>query len=160
MEKREIIPPDEYDIQIEMDDIIQNGDRKPIARWSKIKYWRICAMLRTDDPQANIIYEAAAFLYGVLKLDKEKARKVFNILYRLALEWGLVDDEPVVILEMARDRLRQVRKQGVKHINAAQATDCLAMAAKLENEITGFTKDLVDAETSNGNGRRQYEPAG
>jgi hypothetical protein len=153
MEKCELLPPDELDIETEIENIIENGDRKQISRFSHIKYGRLCAMIRSDDATRNTIYETASFIYGVLRTDRSKGKKVFNVLYRLAVQWGLVDEEPVDIIELAIRRLRSIDRDDMAKMSRDQVTVSLARTAELELEAGRVKSELIAEQRV-----REFEP--
>jgi hypothetical protein len=153
MEKHEIYPPDELEIETELADIVGRGNSNSIATWSGIKYWRIRAMLRDDDPSRNIIYEAAAFIYGCVKTDREMAKQVFGVLYRLALRWGLVDEAPVDVLKLAIDRLRSIEKSDIEGMSRENRTLMLADVAELEDVVGRVKTEVILVRKSDANGR-------
>lgn len=153
-----LIKPDEYDIESEMDDIIPNGATKPIARESNIKYWRLRAMLRSEDPTTNVIYEAAMLIYGALKHDRKIAKRIFNILYRLALSWGLIDQEPLDIVESAIDKLKSITKKQLEQMSPDQRFAVQGFAGELEEEANRIKTDAIRARYTGETNARQFIP--
>lgn len=111
--QEEILPPDQYSIDKEVDDLFEHGDATPVAYWSKIKYPKLTAMLRVDDPTDNCVSETLALMYGGAKHRKEISRGIYNIIHRHAQEWGLLEDEPINILQLAIDQLTQTGRDGI-----------------------------------------------
>ena len=148
MEKLEILPPDELQIESELADIVGRGNSESIARWSGIQYWRIRAMLRENDPTRNVIYEAAMLIYGCLKHDREIGKRAFNILYRLGSQWGLIDSDPIDTLIHAKDRISQIKREDLRRLNSSETDSILANAARLEQEITRVTREAVEVSAA------------
>jgi hypothetical protein len=152
----EIIKPDEYDIETEMDDIIPNGATKPIARESNIKYWRLRAMLRSEDSTTNVIYEAAMLIYGALRHDRRIAKRIFNILYRLALSWGLIDQEPLDIIESSIEKLKSIGKKQLEQMSPEQRFAVQGFAGELEEEANRLKMDAIRAKYIGVTNARQF----
>ncbi|MDT5061481.1 MAG: hypothetical protein QOH63_1940 [Acidobacteriota bacterium] len=146
---KEILPPDEYAIDKEVDDLFQHGDAGPVARFSGIKYSRLTAMLRVDDPTTNTVSETVALMYGARRHKKKIAKKIFRIIWRHALELELLDEEPVSILQMARDRLRRITPEAIGKMSADGKTEALACVAEIESETERISKTAVDARKAN-----------
>ena len=114
---KDILPPDQFAIDQEVDDIFQHGDVTKVSIWSGVKYKRLAAMLRIDDPTENCATESVAVMYGLSKHDKDKAKAYFRIFHRHAAEWGLLEEEPIDILQLAIDQLNQTHKDDIKRMD-------------------------------------------
>lgn len=141
MPKSQPILPDQFDIETELTDILEWGDRKVISHHGRFHYDKLCDSLKPDNPEQSDIFKAAMFLYGTLFCDsrsesaedREKARKVFGVLLRFAESWGIVSDSPIDLIKQLLARLTQITRQDVK----AMETD------ELINMDT-YLGDLID----------------
>jgi hypothetical protein len=160
MAKSQIIPPDQFDIETDLSDLLQYGDRKVIAHWGKFHYDQLCDSVSAKHPAKSAVYEAAMFIYGTLfcenkdgAQDKEKARKVFNILYRLACQWGLIDDRPIDILKTAIESLKQITKEDIQRMSPDERSTILGYADLAERAASGIKTDIYIARNDE-DGRR------
>ena len=144
---KEILPPDVYAIDKEIDDLFGHGDATPVAYWSGIKYAKLTAMLRVDDPTDNTVSETLKMIYGAAKHRKEMARAIFRIIYSRVIEWGLYDSTPTDILRDCKVKLGRITREDISQMSADEKTTLLAEIAVLEDQARGISKAVINART-------------
>lgn len=145
---QEILPPDSYQLDIEVDDLFTHGDVTSVSAWSGIRYSRLAAMLRTDDPQENCVTETHKLWYGMTKNDKEKGRALFRIFERQAAAWKLLDESPLSIMESVIFRLRQIRPEEVRRMSDNDQMKVLSYASIIEDLLEKMKKPACNAGSS------------
>lgn len=139
MKNSELLPPDTFAIDEEIDDLFKHGDVKQVSRFSGIKYPRLAAMLRTDDPLENCGSESISLMYGIAVNDRDKGKSYFQIHERHAEAWGLVDDSPQAILQTAIRKIQQIKPEEIKQLTPDEETVVLSLIAQLERAARKIT---------------------
>jgi hypothetical protein len=137
------IPPSDFDVENELNDIIKHGDKKPIAALAGFQYDGFCRSLRSDDPTPSCVHQTLMLLCGTSEYDKSKARAIFAILYRYALTWELVDEEPVDIVKLATDRLRLIKREDIEMMTEAARFELQGRADELEREAANVKSAVI-----------------
>lgn len=150
---RKLQPISQIDIEIEQEDLFKHGDMKPVAAESGQHISTFSRRINSDEPAKSALFEILSELRAEAIHNPEIGRAVFSILYRHAIEWELVDTQPVDVLDAAILRVRSIKRG---EIRLEQEDTVLARIAVLGLATESLSKQLVE-KRNNGNGRKPQE---
>jgi hypothetical protein len=143
----EILPPESYEIDNAVHDLFTYGDITSVSNWSGIKYARLAAMLRVDDPQENCVTETFKVWYGMTRNNEEKGQALFRMFERQAIAWKLTDGSPLSILRSAVEHIPQINPQDIKRLNEDDQIKVLSYITVLRNSIEKIADAWCSART-------------
>jgi hypothetical protein len=136
----EILPPDTHQIDKEVDDLFTHGDITSVSNWSGIRYSRLAAMLRIDDPQENCVTETFKVWYGMTKNDREKGKRLFRMFERQAAAMKLFDGSPFSTLQDVIQMVQRIKPEDIRRMDEDKQLNLLAFLTILQDAIEGISK--------------------
>ena len=147
-----IAKPDETETKVEHHALYRGLSQKALCSAINLPSYELSRRLNHTEPTKDPVHEVIMEMIGSVESNQPSIGKgVFRMIYEYASALGLVDDEPIDLLEMATQRLKAIRERSAGNMSPDKTTTCLARVAALELELSGFTSDLVNAGKANGN---------
>lgn len=140
-------PPAEDDVKADHRHLYRGMNMKSVAAHAG-------ASLSTYSRQRNVeetltrdpVWEVKMEMYASKVTNQEGIGKgVVRMIYGYAIELGLVDEQPIDILDSATDRLRSIEPENIRMMNDDELTVSLASVAVLEEEAKRV-KSALSAE--------------
>jgi hypothetical protein len=137
--------PDEAEVRVEHHNLYKGNSQKAVAAAAGISSTILSRRLDHNEAIVkNPIYEVIAEMIGAEESGQRSIGKgIFKMIYRYAEGLGLVDEQPLDILEMAYERLRSIEPNDIRAMSDAELTDSFASITDLENEASKVKGELT-----------------
>lgn len=137
--------PDDTEIRVEHHNLYKGMSQKSVAANAGVSSTTLSRRLSTEEVIVkNPIYEVIMEMIGSVESGQPSIGKgVFGMIYRHAVELGLVDAEPGDILQLAIAKLGRIEKVDVEALTPNEQLLLQADAGELMNEASRIHTDII-----------------